>query len=106
MEEKKCCENGECGKCADKKACCYSKCHCHLFKILIPIIIIAAAFCAGTMVGSRGSYNRVRGENQIYMMRGFNDSTRGIYNTATGEATVNVQPSASVDTTTVPSTVK
>jgi len=106
MEEKKCCENGECSKCTDKKACCGSKCHghCHLFKILIPIIIIAAAFYAGTIAGSRGDY-RGHGENQRYMEKGF-DTSRRIYNSATGEATITVQPNTEVAPTTVPPTVK
>jgi len=90
MEEKKCCEGGMCEKFADKKACCGGKCHgcCHMFKILIPIIIIAAAFYLGTVVGHRDG-NKERGEGQRYTDT---YSPKEVSGGATGDVTVKVLP--------------
>ena len=57
MEENKCCLNGDCEKCKGSKIemCCGYKCcrgKCHILKILISILILAAVFYLGTMVGS------------------------------------------------------
>lgn len=73
-ENKKCCENGACEKCADKKegGCCGYMCggKCPMLKVLIPVLIIAAAFYIGTLVGGNNDF-RGRGNEQRYMDEGF-----------------------------------
>ena len=95
-ENKKCCENGACEKCADKKegSCCGHMCHgkCHMLKILVPILIIATAFYVGTLVGGNDDF-RGRGNGQRYMKEGFGPKLD------TNNSVDNVTPDISVEIT-------
>jgi len=94
--ENKCCANGVCDKCNEKMCGCgCMKCHkkCHMFKILIKIIIIVAIFYAGVMIGQKGDF-RERNENR-FMNNKFEQ--QGNWNNT------NVAPATTgTDTTTAP----
>jgi len=84
MENNKCCPNGDCEKCKGSKMemCCDYKCcggKCHILKILISILILAAVFYLGTMVGSDRDSFRKDGEKQ-----------KGTLNSGAGSVTVKV----------------
>jgi hypothetical protein len=95
-ENKKCCESGACEKCADKKegTCCSGMClgKCPMLKILIPILLIAAAFYVGTLVGCNDDF-RGRGNGQRYIEEGFGPKLN------TNSSTDVVTPDISVEIT-------
>jgi len=99
-ENKKCCESGACEKCTDKKegACCGHMCHgkCPMLKILVPILIIVAAFYAGTLVGGRGNF-RDYGERGRFMMDNNYGPRNGLNN-----LDITVQPNSNNPTTSTP----
>lgn len=105
MEENKKCVDGICEKCSGG-GCCSHKCCGHhkcggIFKILIPIILIALAFYLGAMTG-RGDDFRGRMGGQRFIDKV--DEVRGNLNSdsATGSATVNVLPEEKTTDTTTP----
>jgi hypothetical protein len=98
MEENKGSINNECEKCKDGKGgmCCGHghMCHgkCHMMKILITILILAAVFCLGTMVGSHRNNFRDYGERGGFMMNGNYGPRGGANNVGTGSTTIQVLP--------------
>jgi hypothetical protein len=94
MEKKdNCCHNGSCNE--DGKCCVYRR-HCcgHLLKIIIIIILLAGAFCLGTMF--RGGYNfRNNSFYKGYMMNSDNwqpQQENSVKNNVSDSATINVIP--------------
>lgn len=93
MEENKCCESGNCGKCKGQKGgmCCGHGYHgrCHMLKIVVLIFLIIVIFCLGAMFGRNNDF-RGRDVYQRFMMNNGYGLKGNFNNSATGSTTVKV----------------
>jgi len=95
-KEKKCCENGACENCKDKKGCCccglhcwYRKCPKHT-KVLFAVIIVAALCVLASLFCGKYNYEWPR-EGRRFSDRG-NMMEKSLGETGSGSITVNVIP--------------